>query len=39
MELIELLPELGKACICLGCVDAYKRDPVGFMKLIQTGPA
>ncbi|MES2658364.1 MAG: cysteine-rich CWC family protein [Verrucomicrobiota bacterium] len=39
MELIELLPEQGKACICFVCVEAYKQDPREFTRLNQTGPA
>ncbi len=39
MELIDLLPEQGKACICLACVDAYKQNPRKFIRINRTDPA
>ncbi|MES2440367.1 MAG: cysteine-rich CWC family protein [Verrucomicrobiota bacterium] len=30
MEMIDLLPEKGKSCICRGCVMIYQGDPSGF---------
>jgi hypothetical protein len=38
MELIELLPEDRKFCICRACVDAYKQDPQGFVRINRTNP-
>lgn len=37
MELIELLPEQGKACICGECVQSFQQNPENFTHLIQTG--
>lgn len=38
MELIDLLPERGKSCICLGCVESYQADPIGFSGISRTDP-
>jgi Cysteine-rich CWC len=32
MELIDLLPEIGKSCICLLCVNAYQANSQGFIR-------
>lgn len=31
IEMIELLPERGKACICIECVNTYIKDPHDFI--------
>ncbi|MEO5915131.1 MAG: cysteine-rich CWC family protein [Luteolibacter sp.] len=38
MELIDLLPEQGKTCICEICVEAYKQNPREFIRLNRTNP-
>lgn len=38
MELIDLLPERGKYCICLSCVESYHADPAAFSGISQTDP-
>lgn len=36
MELIEMLPERGKSCICRNCVDAFHKNPEQFTGFSQT---
>lgn len=36
MELIEMLPERGKSCICRGCVEAFHANPAEFTGVSQT---
>lgn len=38
MELIEMLPERGKSCICRSCVEAYHANPEQFTGFSQTTP-
>ncbi len=37
MELIELLPEIGKSCICLECVMAYLDGEERYQAVNQPG--
>lgn len=37
MEMIEMLPEVGKACICLDCVNTYISNPQDFL-LVNRSP-